>query len=83
MSRKKTTREHRRKAVTHKAVRVFICRFCGRKARFDESADFYPFCSQRCRFADLGNWADEKYRLKGGEYGEELGAADRKGDNLP
>ena len=24
------------------------------------SADF-PFCSERCRIMDLGNWASEKY----------------------
>ena len=23
----------------------------------------YPFCSERCRVIDLGNWALEKYRI--------------------
>ncbi len=22
---------------------------------------FYPFCSERCKIIDLGNWASEKY----------------------
>ncbi len=22
-----------------------------------------PFCSQRCKLADLGNWASERYRI--------------------
>jgi uncharacterized protein len=22
---------------------------------------FYPFCSERCKIIDLGNWATEKY----------------------
>jgi endogenous inhibitor of DNA gyrase (YacG/DUF329 family) len=22
-----------------------------------------PFCSKRCRLIDLGNWADEKYKI--------------------
>ena len=22
---------------------------------------FFPFCSERCRIIDLGNWASEKY----------------------
>ena len=26
------------------------------------SAEF-PFCSERCRIIDLGNWASEKYRI--------------------
>ena len=23
----------------------------------------FPFCSQRCRIIDLGNWASEKYKV--------------------
>ncbi len=24
-----------------------------------------PFCSERCKLLDLGQWADESYRIKG------------------
>jgi endogenous inhibitor of DNA gyrase (YacG/DUF329 family) len=24
-----------------------------------------PFCSERCRLRDLGNWASERYRIPG------------------
>lgn len=23
----------------------------------------FPFCSERCRLVDLGNWSAEKYRI--------------------
>jgi uncharacterized protein len=23
----------------------------------------FPFCGERCRLLDLGNWANEKYRI--------------------
>ena len=26
-----------------------------------------PFCSERCRLVDLGQWADEGYRIPGAE----------------
>jgi endogenous inhibitor of DNA gyrase (YacG/DUF329 family) len=26
-------------------------------------ASFFPFCSERCRLIDLGQWLDEKYRV--------------------
>jgi len=26
-------------------------------------AKFRPFCSERCRLVDLGNWLDGKYRV--------------------
>lgn len=27
----------------------------------DKSSPEFPFCSERCRLVDLGNWASEKY----------------------
>jgi endogenous inhibitor of DNA gyrase (YacG/DUF329 family) len=35
------------------------CPICKKEA-VPGSADF-PFCSERCRTVDLGNWASEKY----------------------
>ena len=29
------------------------------------SDPFMPFCSERCKAVDLGNWAAERYRLPG------------------
>lgn len=35
------------------------CPICGRDVKLtDENS---PFCSDRCRVIDLGNWASEKY----------------------
>jgi endogenous inhibitor of DNA gyrase (YacG/DUF329 family) len=28
-----------------------------------ESSKFRPFCSERCRLIDLGQWATESYRI--------------------
>jgi endogenous inhibitor of DNA gyrase (YacG/DUF329 family) len=36
------------------------CPICKRLTDSQTSADF-PFCSERCRLRDLGNWAAEKY----------------------
>jgi len=30
-----------------------------------EGNPFRPFCSERCRLHDLGNWALERYRIGG------------------
>jgi endogenous inhibitor of DNA gyrase (YacG/DUF329 family) len=37
------------------------CPICKKDVRLGE-ADF-PFCSERCRLIDLGNWSAEKYRI--------------------
>jgi endogenous inhibitor of DNA gyrase (YacG/DUF329 family) len=38
------------------------CPICRKPTNSDVHADF-PFCSERCRLQDLGNWASEKYRI--------------------
>ncbi len=37
------------------------CRRCGRS--ITESAEHYPFCSDRCRMADLNSWFDGDYKV--------------------
>jgi len=36
------------------------CPICRKPTDSQTDADF-PFCSERCRTLDLGNWASEKY----------------------
>jgi uncharacterized protein len=35
------------------------CPICAKDVAFDDPE--MPFCSERCRLIDLGNWASEKY----------------------
>ena len=35
------------------------CPTCGRPVRFGDP--LMPFCSERCKLIDLGNWASERY----------------------
>ena len=37
-----------------------MCPICKKKEVNVGDPDF-PFCSERCRLLDLGNWASEKY----------------------
>lgn len=43
------------------------CRHCGREVRPDsqEWRDFEPFCSERCKLADLDHWFEGEYRIPG------------------
>ncbi|MCH6553451.1 MAG: DNA gyrase inhibitor YacG [Acidobacteria bacterium] len=38
------------------------CPICRKPTDTDRHTDF-PFCSERCRLIDLGNWASEKYKV--------------------
>jgi uncharacterized protein len=35
------------------------CPIC--KKDVTPESEFFPFCSERCKIIDLGNWASEKY----------------------
>lgn len=47
------------------------CPICRRPTDSDTHATF-PFCSERCRLQDLGNWAAERYVVSEPAFGEEL-----------
>ena len=36
------------------------CPICGKRTTAARDPEF-PFCSERCRLLDLGNWASERY----------------------
>jgi endogenous inhibitor of DNA gyrase (YacG/DUF329 family) len=38
------------------------CPICKKPTDSETDAEF-PFCSERCRLLDLGNWASERYRI--------------------
>ncbi len=39
------------------------CPQCRQPVVWQDNPD-RPFCSERCRLIDLGQWADESYRIK-------------------
>ena len=39
------------------------CPICGAPSLFTPENQFRPFCSERCKLIDLGQWATESYRI--------------------
>ncbi len=39
------------------------CPNCKKPTEYSAANAFRPFCSERCRLIDLGNWADETYAI--------------------
>jgi endogenous inhibitor of DNA gyrase (YacG/DUF329 family) len=39
------------------------CPRCGKPSLFTAENSSRPFCSERCKLIDLGQWADEKYAI--------------------
>lgn len=42
--------------------RAMKCPVCGKPTRWKDNPD-RPFCSERCRMIDLGNWVTESYAI--------------------
>jgi endogenous inhibitor of DNA gyrase (YacG/DUF329 family) len=47
------------------------CPVCAAAVPWNESSRFRPFCSERCRTIDLGDWAAERHRITGAPVDEE------------
>ncbi len=43
--------------------REIPCPQCGKASIYSPENRFRPFCSERCRLIDLGEWASEGYQI--------------------
>ncbi|OIQ80247.1 DNA gyrase inhibitor YacG [mine drainage metagenome] len=43
--------------------RLVTCPTCGIQTEYSLTNPYRPFCSQRCKLIDLGQWASENYRI--------------------
>ena len=48
------------------------CPTCSKDVEWNEKATFRPFCSERCKLIDLGQWASEEHAIPGKSVEEEL-----------
>lgn len=44
-------------------VRIARCPRCGASTRLDGGNAWRPFCSERCKLIDLGDWLGERYAV--------------------
>lgn len=43
--------------------KMVACPSCGELVEYRTDNPWRPFCSQRCKLIDLGQWASEGYRI--------------------
>ena len=43
---------------------IIICPICKKKTTWEENP-WRPFCSERCKLADLGKWVSVGYKIEG------------------
>jgi len=55
------------------------CPRCGALSPFAPQNKWRPFCSERCKLIDFGQWASEGYRVSGDETPPEAEPPQDKG----
>ena len=60
-------------------VRLLPCPTCRKPAPWTLGNKYRPFCSERCRLIDFGEWADERRRIPGQPL-EDVMSEDLDGD---
>lgn len=46
-------------------TRIVGCPTCRKPVKWTAESPFRPFCSERCKMIDLGEWAGEGHRIPG------------------
>lgn len=49
--------------ASKKKVRQVPCPNCKNLSEFSPQNPYRPFCSERCKMVDFGDWANESYRI--------------------
>ncbi len=45
--------------------RILACPVCRKASKWSTENRYRPFCSERCKLIDLGEWAGEGHRIAG------------------
>ena len=54
---------------------IVKCPHCGKEKEY-RGNEFRPFCSERCKLIDFGNWADENYCVPAEDAASSVDLAD-------
>lgn len=55
--------------TTPKKPPIVVCPQCGKDVIWSTDNPYRPFCSERCKLIDLGQWASDNYRIPLAEGG--------------
>jgi endogenous inhibitor of DNA gyrase (YacG/DUF329 family) len=57
-------------------IKTVHCPTCDKLVEWRPENKYRPFCSERCKLIDLGEWATEKYRVPTKDGGPDDESAD-------
>ena len=51
--------------MAEKKTLIVKCSTCKKEVVYSKENPFRPFCSEKCRLVDLGQWFEEDYSIAG------------------
>lgn len=57
-------------------ILTVACPTCKKSVAWSKEEQFKPFCSERCKMIDLGDWATEAHKIPGEPIEEDSEADD-------
>ncbi|MYM64699.1 DNA gyrase inhibitor YacG [Pseudomaricurvus sp. HS19] len=67
--------------MTSKKPLEIQCPCCRKPIEYSEAYPQRPFCSERCKLIDLGEWAEEKHKIAGSSVYDDLLSGDDPSGN--
>ena len=61
--------------------RAVLCPSCAKLVRWTADFPYRPFCSERCKLIDLGQWASERYRIPAEPQSEDANDTEAPGQS--
>lgn len=58
--------------MTDAPARIVLCPTCRARVKWSPGNEFRPFCSERCKLIDLGEWAAEQHRIPGRDQEDDV-----------
>ncbi|MBL6750142.1 MAG: DNA gyrase inhibitor YacG [Nevskia sp.] len=58
-------------------MRIARCPRCGASTRLDAGNPWRPFCGERCKLIDLGEWFGERFGIPAESHDQEASTPDQ------
>jgi len=62
---------------------IVTCPTCAKKIEYSLENKNRPFCSDRCKLIDLGDWASESYKIPVKNVEFDTSSNEKEGDDVP
>ena len=63
-------------AINSPKPKLVACPNCKKQSEYSADNPFRPFCSERCKLIDLGDWANDNYKIPDNKPPDTLDGAD-------